>query len=87
MPDFHIPKERMRLVLPECNMGIKSDVLQQKYCNLFLSMNRERGKHSSEATASFDSLTENWPKPVYNYILFSSGVKSVDLLLVLMHLV
>ena len=87
MPDFHIPKERMRLTLLECNMGIKSDVFQQKCCNLFLSMNRDDGKHSSEETSSFDSLTENWPKPVYNYILFSSGVKSIDLLLVLMYLV
>lgn len=85
MPDFHTPKERMRLVLPECN--IKSDVLQQKYCNLFLSTNRDGGKHSSEGTAFSDSLTENWPKPVYKYILFSSGVKSIDLLLVLMYLV
>lgn len=56
-------------------MGIKSEVLQQKYYNLFLSMNRDGGKHSSERTDFFDSLTENWPKPVYNYILFSSGVK------------
>lgn len=87
MPDFHTPKERMRLVLPECNMQIKSDVLQQKYCNLCLSTNRDGGKHSSQGTAFFDSFTENWPKPVYNYILFSSGLKSIDLLLVLMYLV